>query len=693
MDYTLLADPAWMTGSVPGPREPTGYAVAGPDQPPGWGHYTPLIPITGEAYDRLVRWLNEELQLARTERQRLMEDWKEWQRQYWAAPKTKTKDFPFKNAANIVIPITAIAVEAVHARLMNTIWAPRPFWSINPTSEMWVPAAPRVEEWLQNEVERPEGLMLYEVTNEGFMEFCKLGTVIFKSGYERVVKKSYRMVAGQLEEYWYECKNSATVHWVPRANFLIRFTETDPQNSSWCGEEHQWTWGQLKTMALSGRMDPAGVELVKSRYIQKRQTGNTFGSATDYQKQIDQLMHTEPSWSHAFDCVEIWCSFDIDGDGVNEEIYLDYHEESRTILSARYNPNADLRRPYRKACYITVEGRFDGIGICKQNEMFQSEITTIHRQRIDNATVANMRMLVIRKMSGYGPGEPLFPGKIWMVDSKDDVTSLQMGDVYNSSYQNEASAERWSQMRTAANETVLGMPEQGTPGTATDSLTRLGEANKRFNLVLLNLRRCLGLVGRDTLVNYQQFGDKNYHWIVLQEDGLYVHQFLTLPEELASAGASVEVTASDQIVNQQVEQQQWMALSQILERGNMMTLQLAQMAMQLSGDPTFLLQVIQRTLYITDEVRRKLLHTFNVQDINKLTFTQEGEVGSTPTGGPAMGQPQLGPGGGLPGNAGPGGMGNPLQMLAMAGGNGNGGNGAGFGPGGGVPPPGQARRF
>ena len=71
-----------------------------------------------------------------------------WQNQYRAQPASEEKNFPFKRAANVVIPLTAIAVEAVHARLINTVFSVEPFWSIRPRSQRWVEGAKPIEEWL-----------------------------------------------------------------------------------------------------------------------------------------------------------------------------------------------------------------------------------------------------------------------------------------------------------------------------------------------------------------------------------------------------------------------------------------------------------------------------------------------------------------------------------------------------------------
>ena len=611
------------------------------------GNWPRMLKLSDEREQVLINWMSPELEACWQEKEPIVDDWKNWQKQYWAQPDSKVKNFPFRRAANVVIPITAIAVEAVHARLMNTIFSVEPFWSIRPRSMRWVDAAKPIEEWLQSEVENVNSLDVWNFSSESLMELCKLGTAVGKSGYEKIVKKSLRPAPdGDDDPFYTIVRNGATLEYVPCANFLIRAGENDPQLAAWVGEEHAFSWGQLKGMSQSGRMIPEAIEAIRAWDAQNE---SRSGTAKDYEDQQEDLDKHEPIWHDKFRVQEIWASFDVDGvDGEDEEIVFDYHHASRTILSVRHNWYSDLHRPYRTVPYVKVEGRLWGIGIGKQNEQFQEMLTTVHRQRLDNATLANMRMLAVKKQSGIAPDEPIFPGKIWFLDDPSrDVQVLQMSEVYNSAFNNEASLQLYSDKRTGVNETILGIQPQGTPGTATGDLARIAEGNKRFDLVLRNIRRWLGLLGQDVLSNFQQFGDRQRHWLVKEEEGKWVEQLLTMPQELVRAGAVVELSATSSITNLQVEQQQWLSLFQVISNYYAQIIQLS----QLFGDPKILAEVAQRAVMATDEAMERLLSTFNTPQAEKLLFFGgENAISggdSQPSGGPeTRGPEQLsGPGG------------------------------------------------
>jgi hypothetical protein len=248
-----------------------------------------------------------------------------------------------------------------------------------------------------------------------------------------------------------------------------------------------------------------------------------------------------------------------------------------------------------------------------------------------------MGMVALKKNSGYGPDEPVFPGKVWFFDNpKDDIAPFKLSEVWPSSFSNEATVMQYQEKRTGVNEVILGQAQQGTPGTATGDLTRLAEGNKRFDLVLKGVRRWLGQLGIDLVANYQQFGNQNRHWIVLGEDGVFVDSVLRMPATLVRDGAIIEVTATDSITNKDAHQRSWMAAMQMLEKYYLGMFQAA----QVMGDPNLMQAVAQQAMIASTEATRRLLETLDVKDAEKLLINLGGPNGGQPTN---PGQPNGGP--------------------------------------------------
>src|SRR3954470_23572575 len=81
------------------------------------------IKLDEDTKQRLLSYLDTEITNHRAERGQWVEDCTNWQIDYWATPAETQKTFPFKGACNIVIPLIAIAVEALHAKEMTTLFA------------------------------------------------------------------------------------------------------------------------------------------------------------------------------------------------------------------------------------------------------------------------------------------------------------------------------------------------------------------------------------------------------------------------------------------------------------------------------------------------------------------------------------------------------------------------------------------
>ncbi len=304
---------------------------------------------------------------------------------------------------------------------MTTRFALTDIVSAQSISAEWDVAAPAFERFMNREL--LDQMKIRRTLGDCFLEAEKYGTMIGKVGYERVIKTSVRQIGDREEEFDVVLRDGAQFNAVQDARFLMPFSSQDPQDSPWCGEEHNDTPYRIRQLEAGGlfrkgtiidganwKEDPKQ-ESKLHNWINR--VTNTAGiqSGNDVKAQQEKLERTEPVWPKEIDWCELYLPWDIDRTGILKEIVLMYHYDSRTIMSCRYNWYRDLRRPYRMNVYFPVEHRSRGIGLCKMGEQFQKEITTQHRQRLDNATLANMRMLKINKMSGYTSKEAVFPGK------------------------------------------------------------------------------------------------------------------------------------------------------------------------------------------------------------------------------------------------------------------------------------------
>jgi hypothetical protein len=199
-------------------------------------------------------------------------------------------------------------------------------------------------------------------------------------------------------------------------------------------------------------------------------------------------------------------------------------------------------------------------------------------------------------------------------------------------------------------------------------MAKLAESNKKFDMVLRNVRRWYGLLGQDVIANFQQFGNQDRHWLIRgEEEGEWVEQFLSLPSETVRRGAAIDLTVTDSITNRDVEQQKWQGLFAILTRHYNEVGDQSMTVAQMSGDPTIFLAIANKALQASNVATKRLLETFNVPDIETFLIDMSGEMANAQPEPTIPGAPALGGGGA--GALDPTGM---AQLLATAGASGPG---------------------
>lgn len=608
--------------------------------------YPRELVLDKNTQERLISYVETELLNHYGERDKWMTRLLQWQRDYWAEPKTKRATFPFVGASTLVIPLTAIAVEAVHARTMTTLFGLDQLVSATPLSAPWADAARPVEKFLNRELLGE--MKLGKRLNSAILECEKFGTGIAKAGYERIQKIAIRTLPDGTEvDFPVTIRDGAAVDSVAFGRFLMPFSATDPQNAPWCGEEHARTPYEVLQMEESGFFRSGTMERLEAWVSQNAR--NSTGVERKYQQSQEKLEDREPSWPNLIDWVEMWLGFNVDGGEYNREIVIHYHRPSRTLLSVRYNWHDDLHRPYRVGNYFPVEFRWTGIGICKQNEQFQKEVTTQHRQRLDNATLANMRMIKVSKLSGYGPNEPIFPGKMWFVDDMSHVDTMQLGEIYNSAYNNEQATVSYSEKRTGVNDLILGAQAVGTPGTATGDLARIQEGNKKFDYAFDNIKSFVHEVVVDTAVLIQQFGPRRIEYFDVAEGGDDVRRFFEMPPEYIRNGLLIELNTVGQQHNRVIDRQNWLSIATILQQYYTGMLQLA----QFSGNTQLMQFIVNKGIVAGTEALQQILESFDVRNVDRITLSEllqqstanGGGNGNQPAPVAGAGNRLLGPGG------------------------------------------------
>jgi hypothetical protein len=611
--------------------------------------YPPNLVLDDYTKQRLISYLNDELYNHDGERGSFLNLLTSYQNAYWAEPETGVVTFPFENASQIIIPLDAIAVEATHSRTMNTAFGLSQFVSAKAIHPDWSESDSAFEHFFDHELLHT--MKAYKVFDTIILEIEKYGTGIGKSGYEKIVKYAIREAGGVSEEFPVIIKDGATLSVVPLGRFLMPYTANSPENSPWCGEEHSEVPYVFKQLVDSGLFYEDAFDKVMS-YVDQLSVTNAQNS-NKMEAEQQSLEGREPFVPDRLNWVEIKLSFNVDGNDKNKEreIVVHYHRDAQELLSVRNNWYADLRREYRTGVWFPVEHRWAGIGIIKQTNQFQEEVTQRTRQQLDNATLANVRMIKVSRLSGIGPGEPIFPGKIWSVDDMTHVDTFQLGEIYPSSYNTVQQAVNFAQMRNGINEITLGQPGVGTPGTASEELSRVQEGNKKFGYHYKNIKELINELITDVACNIHQFGSRTIEFLDYLPGGDVVKQTLQLPETYIRDGLLIQLTSAGQQENKLIDRQNWLQISQIFQSWVMSKIQLEFQIFQMTqgSNAQELMKVIGIARTGGEEVMKQILESFDTRNINRIiggganATQQGGNQQSQNTGAPTgmAGTPQL----------------------------------------------------
>lgn len=576
--------------------------------------YTPLIRFDSETKDRLVSYLVTEIDNHEMERSEWASLLKKYEKLYWADPSklSDTATSPLSTGAQIIIPVIAIAVEMLQAKMMQKLFGLDQFTSIKLPNE-WDLIDSDLEKILDHEF--LVTAKIDRALDSASLEYLKYGTAVLKSGYSILNKTAIQYIDEKETEVELTLDKGLCLDHVQLINFLMPFSAVDPNRSDWCGEFHTSTPYEVKNLSESELFYKDTFDELQSYFNDL----NTSGPAksVDYLREKERQESKTPIWPKRLHWYEIWLSFDSDKSKKKKEIVVYFHRDSMKIMGARYNDRHDLSRPYFVGANFPVEGRWAGIGQCQMGEQFQIEITTQHRQRIDAAAISILRMFKAKKGKGITVDEPVFAGKIWMVDEMDDLDIFQSGEIYPSAYQNEQSAIMFWQQRSTVNELTLGMPQVGTPGTAASDMARIAEGNMRFDYTYSRFKRLAKAVCLDGICIIGKYGLR--HDILYEQyvNGKRVREFLSQPAVLIKDEIIISFSLAGQSQNKLLDRATWTQL------GGMLTqyyTNLLQIAGQL-GDQRLLQVISFKAMQGATEVMKQVFQSFDVRNIEKIILT------------------------------------------------------------------------
>ena len=553
----------------------------------------------------VVNWVCDSITTAIEDRSSLEQRWGKWIDQYEERLPEK-KSFPWENASNISVPLTAVAVETIHSREVNTLLSMRPYIQVRPKKKNVDKESCAIIERFLDQIFVNE-LNFYEIGSQWLLEKNKMGTGFMKVYWSYDVKK----VGKNKLKY----TNDAKLSVVNIEDLIFPVNAVDIQTCPFLAERLRMHWNVLQARGTSGIY--ADVEKIKEEYVANTADPDSgFDMVGKKEREVENQQRTNPEILKEYIIYEVYFDFDVDGDGYAEPTVMTIHKDTKTVLRWIHHPYNHGRRPYVSNRYQARVRRVYGKGIGEQSEHLQDAINTSFNQAIDNMTLANIKCFKGRKTARKDIGK-IYPGKtFWLDDPATDLQEFILGEVHQSNFVLHTLLRDYHERRTKVTDYTLGK-ESGTlksRATATGTLALLQESGRHFDLIINNSRGAVQEIAYQVIELYSQFRPEK---VVLVEGGDDFDE-LTLPVDIDYRSEySFACRATSLQVNKEIEKQSNLVLLQQLSSIFQQMIQFLSMLfspqMQLPPNMREFIMGVVKSYY---SMARDLVTSFEKVDIN-----------------------------------------------------------------------------
>jgi hypothetical protein len=365
--------------------------------------------------------------------------------------------FPYANS--VFTPDTFTFVEDIASKIVQTLIARSPIYSVIPRYGGTEKIAQQVERALQYCIENEDF--------EFFLEFCDLikNGGIFGTSFMGVYPDFEFDLTGQLSYIGprYEFTDFWDIFPDPNARRLNKRARYIIKRSIIHTEE-------LEDLGAKGIYEKSQVNKVK-----KLRAGNLEQERRDILQEIgvesfipeEQDLHERFEYFSGGHCITI----------VDRQVVVKDTTKNKINPYPYHIPLVDYR-------YTQVPGEFYGIGIPEIVKDLQADKNVIRSQRRENVDLILNKILKVRRGGDVDIDTlKFFPGAIWELDQPDDITEHDMRDVTQSAYQEEEKIDLDMENATGSYRYSRGQnPQREETATAVVRLQKA--AMSRFDIII-----------------------------------------------------------------------------------------------------------------------------------------------------------------------------------------------------------------
>lgn len=597
-----------------------------------------ILSVSTEKMDKFKIWLSEHLMSLKMSHDAKVQEWALQEVQYRArsdGPRTE----PYVGACGDVVPVAAMAIDPIHARLDTGIFKADPVFKLKALRKSIVPYIDSLEQFIQ--YYQKHKLMLRQISSPRLLELAKHGTMIFKTIYDH---EQYDVMT--YDKDWKPIKKLVTRFKGPRVigvginDFLFSPGYQHLQDCPVVFERQRFQASDLHVLKASGKL--GNIDKVIEQ--KKRQLNDL-----EYARQ-QSANHQDTGYVSNERIVlwEGWCDYDINEDGLPERLAFTFHEETREILQLRYNWYFHQRKPYTVIPYSVANDSLYGVGIGEMSMFFQDAQTKWHRMATDNTYLANIRMFIAKRESGIEEVPKLYTGRTFFVDNpQTDFVPFKAAEVYPSTLSERQNLFGLAEKRTGVSDYLTGResPIVGSRATATSTVALIQEGTRRVEEVLENIRIGFAEIMQNCMYIWIQYGLDGLDDLVFGDDQITTDLkdfFDSVGEDNVAGAMAIDLSATDAANNKSIQQQVQLAIIQTMMQYLNKLVEAGQLAIQSAQQEPELTLLIGDVMKAARKMFKDLLLTHDIRnpedylpDLEKyLNAAAQGQgVQGAPTGG------------------------------------------------------------
>lgn len=538
-----------------------------------------------------------------------------WRNILRGVPEHKNRSFPWKNASNIVIALSAQHRDTLLATIMSGIYEIMPLWVGKlvgdwDAEEFGEEQRAAVENFMVEMALEPAELDLYRVEEQWFSEAIGLGTAVVKFPWETHIETEAIHIPNGSPVFKEFIKyDGPRPEKLPFEAFAIT-----PEADTTEGARFKY---HIRNLYKHDLLERAQKGWYSKEAINKilnspdRFGPNTVAQEKEALKGIDfSSMPNEAQW----DIYECW--FPYWHNDKKYRIIYSYHKKSDTKVKAIFNFYPQNLEPYEEARLAWDDDGWYGYGFAEMLAYYQEDVTGKHNRRADNETLANTSIFRVGKNSKLDANFSAYPMALVPAE-KDDFEQVSLGNPYNFGVDSEQLTLSLAKERTGIDPGMAGLGGGTTTKrgiySSMGTFAVLQQGNRRSNLRTTDMRYSHIKLGRKFLDLYAYFGIGSR----LKMFGNDAEYLLRAFDSIKQKRLAIAIRPATGSVNKELEKQNDMLLTQALQRHYMSVAQIIQ-ALSNPAMPPELKSYYVEVIKGSDQLMKHLLRNFGHDDVSRL---------------------------------------------------------------------------